>query len=73
MATLPAARVGPDQLSAASTSFKKDESTVTSPKRLARIVGVLAIGLSPIHRRAREEDRRPSEKRDGRRWRPSLS
>ena len=43
MATLPAARIGPNQLSASSTLFKKDESTVTSPKRLARIAGVLYL------------------------------
>lgn len=43
MATLPAARVGPAQLSAPSIPFKKDESTVTSPKRLARIAGVLYL------------------------------
>lgn len=43
MATFPAARVGPTQLSAASISLKKNESTVTSPKRLARIAGVLYL------------------------------
>jgi Domain of unknown function (DUF4386) len=43
MATLPAARVGPNQLSTATTAYKKDASTVASPKRLARIAGVLYL------------------------------
>ena len=43
MATFPAARVGPNQLSATSAPIKKDESTAISPKSLARIAGVLYL------------------------------
>ena len=43
MATLPAARVAPSLLRAAHTAPTANESTVASPKRLARIAGVLYL------------------------------